>query len=101
MDAFELAGRHDAGEALAKRRDARVAARGASGVEQRWLEDVIQYNGRDDATKVAASMMDAVDRGFPATSRAARPQRSTVFVNVTRPKTNAAEARLANMPCPT
>ncbi|MFI4941324.1 MAG: hypothetical protein ACHP7O_13415, partial [Burkholderiales bacterium] len=126
MDAYELAGTDDAGEALpsdpltahqmaaidpdmlealgeslAKRRDAWVTARGASGVEKRWLEDIDQYNGRDDSTKAAASMMDAVERGFPATNQAARPQRSTVFVNITRPKTNAAEARLANMLCPT
>jgi hypothetical protein len=126
MDAYELAGTDDAGDAqasdpltahqmaaidpdmlesmgesLAKRRDAWVTARGASGVERRWLEDIDQYNGRDDATKAAASMMDAVERGFPVTNQAARPQRSTVFVNITRPKTNAAEARLANMLCPT
>lgn len=91
------------GDSIAKRRDAWISARGASGVEKRWLRDVDQYNGRDDATKAAAAMMDSVERGFPAIAALdnKQMQRSTVFVNITRPKTNAAEARLANMLCPT
>ena len=89
------------GLALAERRDEWVAARAASGVEKRWLDDLDQYNGRDDATKTAASMMDSVERGFPVTNQQAKPQRSTVFVNLTRPKTNAAIARVQNMLLPT
>lgn len=88
------------GESLATRRDAWVAARTASGVERRWLADIHQYNGRDDTTEASASMMDAVERGFPVTNQKSKPQRSTVFVNITRPKSNAAEARVANMLCP-
>jgi hypothetical protein len=91
------------GVTLAKRRDSWVTARAASGREKRWMENIDQYNGRDDATKHTAAMMDSVERGFPviAGSKQVRMQRSTVFVNITRPKTNAAEARLANMLCPT
>lgn len=90
------------GASLAHRRDEWVKARRASGVEKRWLEDIDQYNGRDEATKQTASMMDTVEQGgLPATGQATKPQRSTVFVNITRPKTNAAEARLANMLLPT
>jgi hypothetical protein len=126
MDAYEQAGTVDAGEptpddpltgeemaaispdrleelglSLARRRDDWVAARRACGVEKRWIEDVDQYLGRDEATRQTSSMMDSVERGFPVTNQAAKPQRSTVFVNITRPKTNAAEARLANMLLPT
>lgn len=90
------------GLSLGKRRDEWVNARRASGVERRWLEDIDQYNGRDESNKQTSSMMDTVEQGgFPATSQATKPQRSTVFVNITRPKTNAAEARLANMLLPT
>jgi len=88
------------GESLARRRDEWVTARQASKVEKRWREDTDQYNGRDHSTQEAASMMDSVEAGFPVTNRQAKPQRSTVFVNITRPKTNAAEARLANMVLP-
>jgi hypothetical protein len=88
------------GATLARRRDEWVAARRNSRVEKRWLLDLDQYNGRDDAAKEAASMMDSVEAGFPVTNREAKPQRSRVFVNITRPKTNAAEARLANMVLP-
>ena len=125
MSAYDLAGADDTGEpnadipqvaeemnaivadrlqllgaTLAKRRDEWVAARRNSRVEQRWLLDLDQYNGRDDASREAASMMDSVEAGFPVTNREARPQRSRVFVNITRPKSNAAEARLANMVLP-
>lgn len=92
-DKLELLGKN-----LASTRDKWVAARAASGVEKRWIEDTDQYLGRDAATKQAAEMMDAVENGgFPTRNAQAKVQRSTVFVNITRPKTNAVEARLANM----
>lgn len=86
------------GEALASRRDRWVQARTASGVERRWLEDLEQYLGVDAANKPTV-MMDVVQAGgYPARNgEEPKPQRSTVYVNITRPKTNAAEARLANM----
>ncbi|MBV8666727.1 MAG: hypothetical protein JO269_09605 [Burkholderiaceae bacterium] len=88
------------GASLAIRRDQWVEARKASKVEKRWLEDLDQYNGRDRPAEEAASMMESVEAGFPVTKQQAKPQRSTVFVNITRPKTNAAEARVANMVLP-
>lgn len=87
----------DLGEALSARRDEWVAARKASGVEKRWMEDLDQYHGRDQSTKQAASMMESAEQGYPVTNQGNKPQRSTVYVNITRPKTNAVEARLANM----
>ena len=88
------------GMSLSARRDQWIAARKASGVEKRWMEDLDQYHGRDASTKQAASMMEAAEQGYPVSNRDAKPQRSTVYVNITRPKTNAAEARLANMVFP-
>lgn len=85
------------GLSLAATRDEWVVARKASGVEKRWMEDLDQYHGRDASTKAAASMMDAAEAGYPVTNQGAKAQRSTLYVNITRPKTNAVEARLANM----
>lgn len=85
------------GLALAARRDEWIDSRKASGVEKRWMEDLDQYHGRDHNTKQAASMMDAAEQGYPVTNRDNKPQRSTLYVNITRPKSNSVEARLANM----
>ena len=55
-------------------------------IEQRWLDDIRQYHGEyasDEAAKLA------------------RQKGSEVFVNITRNKTNAAEARLQDMLFPT
>lgn len=89
------------GLALEEKCDEWVAAKKGSGIEKRWLEDYDQYMGRDEASKQVASMMESAEQGFPVTNRGNRPQRSTVFINITRPKTNTAEARVANMLLPT
>ncbi len=91
------------GRELYKRRQEWVRARRSSGVERRWKDDWDQYNGRDPVNMAASSMMDSVQQGgFPAAGRKdSKPQRSKVFVNVTRPKTNAAVARLQEMLFPT
>lgn len=91
------------GASLAKRRDEWVRARAQSGVEKRWMEDADQYNGIDSANRNGTGqMMDTVQNGgFPTTDSSTKPTRSTVFVNITRPKTNTAEARMANMLLPT
>jgi len=57
-----------------------------SQIEQRWLEDLRQYHGEYSADEA---------------SRLARAKGSEVFVNITRNKTNAAEARLQDMLFPT
>lgn len=88
------------GMSLAGRREEWLTARRASGVEKRWMEDLDQYHGRDDSTKQAASMMESAEQGYPVLNRNSKPQRSTVYVNITRPKTNAFEARVANMVLP-
>lgn len=85
------------GTQLAARCEKWVTARQASGVEKRWIEDLDQYIGRDAATKQSATVMDAAEAGYPIRGEDTKVQRSTVYVNITRPKTNAAEARIANM----
>ena len=57
-----------------------------SQIEQRWLEDLRQFHGEYAADEAA---------------RLAKAQGSEVFVNITRNKTNAAEARLQDMLFPT
>ena len=55
-------------------------------IEQRWLEDIRQYHGEYDVQEQALL---------------SKQKGSEVFVNITRNKTNAAEARLQDMLFPT
>lgn len=97
-----LAARLEAfGTALAKTRDKWVMHRRASGVDKRWREDNDQYDGRDESTRMTSSMMDAVEQGYPVTNKGTQPTRSTVNIGITRQKTNANEARLADILLPT
>lgn len=89
------------GSSLAATRDKWIRARAATGWDKRIVKDVDQYHGRDAANKQASSMMESVYQGYPVTTRQALPTRSTVFVGITRQKTNAAEARLADILLPT
>ena len=57
-----------------------------SQIEQRWLDDLRQYHGEYAADEAA---------------ELSRSKGSQVFVNITRNKTNAAEARLQDMLFPT
>lgn len=89
---------------LSKRREA-IAGRGGSGIEEEWTEDEEHYQGIDDANRAfqnanqlyrsrKAAIIDG-DRGQKA------PVRSVVFLNITRPYTDAASARVADMLLPT
>lgn len=89
------------GAIMAKQRDEWVAARAATGWDVRVQEDLDQYEGRDTANLMAANMMTSVEQGYPVTTNHARATRSTVFINITRPKTNASEARVADVVLPT
>jgi hypothetical protein len=86
------------GSKLAARRDAWLRARAAQGLDRQWAEDIDQYNGKDSATK-GQTMMKVVEQGGPApnASKDRAPTRSTIFVQVTRAKTNSAAARLADV----
>lgn len=84
--------------ALIKTRDEAVMARASAKVEQRWLDDLNSYHGRDYASESTNMVKDAANGGNTRErEQKKKPARSTVVVNVTRSKTNAAEARLADM----
>lgn len=89
------------GAVLTAQREAWVRARANEGVDSRWIEDLDQFNGKDAVNLAAANMMVSVEQGFPVTTRQAHANRSTVFVQVTRQKTNAAVARLGDILLPT
>ena len=72
------------GAALQRKAEEQVSLKQV--IEERWLDDIRQYNGRyDEATE----------------SQIKKRKGSTVFANITRHKANAAEARLADMLFPT
>ena len=81
------------GATLAKQRDEWVRSRYSIGVDKRWLEDEDQYNSKDNIAKAASQMMTSVEQGYPVTTQHSKPHRSTVYIGMTRQKTNAAEAR--------
>lgn len=89
------------GHSMAQQRDEWIRSRYSYGVDKRWLEDEDQYNAKDNVNKSASQMMTSVEQGYPVTTQHAKPNRSTVFIGMTRQKTNAAEARLADILLPT
>ena len=89
------------GDSLAATRDEWIRARTASGWDKRVQQDIDQYHMRDAATNRAAEMMDAVRNGGPLVGQQVAQNRSTIFVGVTRQRTNASEARLSDILLPT
>lgn len=89
------------GSSLAKMRDEWVRTRYSQGVDKRWIEDIDQYNSKDNINKAASQMMASVEQGYPVTTQGSKPQRSTVYIGLTRQKTNAGEARLSDILLPT
>jgi hypothetical protein len=88
---------------LAKRAEA-VRWRSSSGVERRWMEDLDAYHGRDEwnrPTGLMDSVASGVSSGFEANTAAKtnlqQTARSTVYVQLTRQKTNTATARVQEM----
>lgn len=87
-----------------KRREA-IAGRAASGIETEWTEDEEHYQGIDDANRKfqsANNLMRARKQVLigsdPSTQGGSR---SVIFLNITRPYTDAASARVADMLLPT
>jgi hypothetical protein len=89
------------GATFAKQRDEWIAARRASGWDKRIAEDLDQYHAKDNNARQAAAMMESVEQGFPVTQNHSRAARSTVYIGLTRQKSNAAEARLSDILLPT
>lgn len=89
---------------LSKRSEA-ISGRAGSGIEEEWTEDEEHYQGIDDANRayqnanqLFRSRKAALTGSVP---RSAGPSRSVVFMNITRPYTDAASARVADMLLPT
>lgn len=89
---------------LSKRREA-IAGRAGSGIEEEWTEDEEHYQGIDDANRnfqnanqLYRSRKAAIVGGQP---KQQGPARAVVFLNITRPYTDAASARVADMLLPT
>ena len=89
---------------LSKRSEA-IAGRASSGIEEEWTEDEEHYQGIDDANR-AYQNANQLFRGRKAAMIGTAPSnsgptRSVVFLNITRPYTDAASARVADMLLPT
>lgn len=89
------------GNSLAKTRDEWISLRRSSGWDRRVREDLDQYNNQDAATKQAGlDMVELAAKGGSGGSSKTNTTRSTVFIGMTRQKTNGAEARLADIIIP-
>lgn len=77
-------------------RDARIA-RESSGIEEIWAEDEDQYNGFDSLNGPAGQLVKTRDA---AAKRTKISKQSRVFLNITKPKTDIATARVQEMLLP-
>lgn len=73
-------------------------ARARSGVDRRWEEDLSNYYG-SDMDVVPPTLVDRVSR--ESKTEGELESKSAIGVNITRPKTNAAHARIVEMATPT
>lgn len=75
----------------------RVKAR--SGVEERWIQGLLQYHGK---YKIEAAAYEGIHGAYTAQPKDGQHgQRSKVFMNLTGPKTDSFAARLLDMLFPT
>jgi len=81
----------------ARLRDA-VQAREMSAIEDIWLEDEDQYNGYDELNRATAGVGRTKET---STVDKKTSTRSTVFLNITKPKTQTAVSRVQEMLLPT
>lgn len=86
---------------LVMMRDRWIAARQASGWDERARLDSEQYDGTQGGSPEKIDMMDSVRAGVPLLGERTAPTRSRVVINITRPKTNALSARLEDILLPT
>ena len=89
------------GKALSDKRKQAIVFRGGSDVEKVWEEDEDSYEGIDDTVKSSTDSSWAKKPPGMFESESGEPTRSSVFLNITRPYTDAASARTADMLLPT
>lgn len=83
-----------------KRNDA-IEGRRSSGIEEIWSEDDDHYEGRDKYSQGSTLRKGRSTTDSPREITKKSPTRSTVFLKITRPYTDAASARVADMLLPT
>lgn len=96
---------HTYAQDLSAERDSTVRARSAAGLDAVWQNAREQYQGIDEVNRGRADARFAKGETLdgPITTPlagAAREDRSTVFVNITRPYTNAGTSRVADILLP-
>ncbi len=94
---------YDLSQTMAKERDEAIKARKQSGLDKVWQSAREQYQGIDEVNRNRGGGKAATLEG-PITTAMGQVQhekRSTVFVNITRPYTNAGTARVADILLPT
>lgn len=75
-----------------------MVARESSGIEEIWLEDDDQYNGFDEVNRPQRGLN--VRKDNPPSNDQRASQRSSVFLNITKPKTDSTVARVTEMALP-
>lgn len=87
---------------VSRRRDEAVSGRANSGIEEEWSEDNDAYEGIDDANRSDQKVIKPSTSAGGITRRTAQSAtRSTVYLNITRPYTDSAAARIGDMLMPT
>lgn len=89
------------GQSLAKKREEAIAGRKASGIEEEWQAAEDAYQGIDDANRGQVAGKPSSPNGGYINSPVRNTGRSTVFLNITRPYTDAAAAKVGDMLLPT
>lgn len=85
---------------LAAKRQKAIDGRVSAGIDQRWFDDVEAYEGRDEVSRMYPGLRALVQGYINQEPDARKPKRSTLVVNVTRSKVNAAAARLQDIVLP-
>lgn len=89
------------GQAISQKRDEAVNGRAGSGIEKEWQEDEDAYQGLDEVNRGDSQTYKPLSHTGSAVLPRKEGSRSTVFLNITRPYTDAASARVADMLLPT
>ena len=82
---------------VAQRLREAVQAKENSGIEQIWIDDEDQYNGYDEVNPPIVGSTGVKDQSEQSKKAG---KRSTVFLNITKPKTDTAIARVTDMSVP-
>lgn len=91
-------------DVMSKERDGAIEARKQSGLDDAWRSSREQFQGIDEVNRgrPRVSKSRSLDDSITTTlGRVEQEDRSTVFVNITRPYTNAGTAHVADILLPT